>query len=473
MTSEAWDVAVIGAGVVGCAIARELSCYHLRVALVEAASDVGTGTSKANTSLLHTGFDAVPGSREAGLVRRGHERLLAYADQTGIPLERTGALVVAWDEEQVRKLSAIEERAAANGCGDTRRLCQAQLYKLEPNLGPGAVAGLEVPGESVICSFTTTLAFAYEAVGNGVSLFLDSEVVGVGRAGDGDHALELSTGATVRASWVVNAAGLYADVVDRLFGHDRVRVTPRRGELIVFDKFARSLVGRILLPVPTERSKGVLVAPTTFGNVLLGPTAEDVEDKRATESTAAGVALLLERGERILPALVREEITAIYAGLRAATDTADYFIEAEPEQRYVCVAGIRSTGLTSSMAIAEQIVALLSQAGLRPVRRQGPGPIRMPRVGEASLRPYRDPDAIRANPDYGRLVCHCEHVSLGEIEDALRAPVPARTIDGLRRRTRAHLGRCQGFYCSAALTALLDRSRGAPAANGSGARDGR
>jgi glycerol-3-phosphate dehydrogenase len=468
--AEPWDVVVIGAGVVGCAIARELSGYQLRVALVEAASDVGTGTSKANTSLLHTGFDAVPGSLEARLVRRGYERLLAYTDAAGIPLERTGALVVAWDDTQAQKLSLVEERAAANGCGDTKRLSRSELYELEPHLGPGAVAGLAVPGESIICTFTTTLAFAYQAIENGVALFLDSEVVDAGRAPSGHHALDLSTGVRLLARWVVNAAGLYADVVDRLFGHDRFRVSPRRGELIVFDKFARSLVGHILLPVPAQRSKGVLVAPTTLGNVLLGPTAEDVDDKRATESTPAGIELLLERGKRILPALVHEEVTAVYAGLRAATDTSDYFIESESDQRYICVAGIRSTGLTSSMAIAELIVALLARAGLRPVQRGGQRPMRMPRLGESSVRPYRDPDAIRSNPDYGRLVCHCERVSLGEIEDALHAPVPARTIDGLRRRTRAQLGRCQGFYCSAALTALIARVGGVAASNGSPAR---
>jgi glycerol-3-phosphate dehydrogenase len=239
-------------------------------------------------------------------------------------------------------------------------------------------------------------------------------------------------------------------------------VTPRRGELIVFDKLARPLVRHTILPVPTATTKGVLVAPTTFGNVVLGPTAEDVPDRTATGTTAAGLASLLEKGARLLPALVREEVTATYVGLRAATEHADYQIAFRPDVRYVCVGGIRSTGLTASMAIAEHVAEGLRDGGLVLDARPAFRTITMPNVGEAFARPYCDAARIAANADYGRIVCHCERTTRGEILDAMRSAIPPRTLDGLRRRTRAGFGRCQGFYCMAEVARLLADASGQP-----------
>ena len=460
--SAPYDVAVIGAGVVGSAIARELAQYRVRCVLLEAAGDVGTGTSKANTAILHTGFDAKPGTLEARLVRRGHALLGAHAPSAGIPLERVGALLVAWDDEQLAALPHIADRAAQTGYAAARLLSAADLYAREPQLGPGARGALSVPDEGLICPFTTPLAFATEAVVNGVALALDSPVEAVQTASaplQHLHALR-TPHATVQARYVVNAAGLYADAIDRLFGHAAFTVTPRRGELIVFDKLARPLLRHIVLPVPTRLSKGVLVSPTVFGNIVLGPTAEDVADKRATASTAAGLAALCEKGHRIVPALLDEEVTAVYVGLRAATEHADYQISFHPAQRYVCVGGIRSTGLTASMAIAEYVVEGLADAGLPLERKDEFHSVRMPNIGDAAPRPYQSAELIAGNPDYGRIVCHCERVTRGEILAAVRATVPARSLDGVRRRTRALLGRCQGFYCSASVARLLADASG-------------
>ncbi|MFJ6662992.1 FAD-dependent oxidoreductase [Streptomyces sp. NPDC091383] len=450
-----YDVAIVGAGVVGCAIARRLARHpRLNVALIEARDDVGQGTSKANTAILHTGFDAVPGTLEARLVREGHARLTAYAAESDIPVEPVGALLVAWDEEQLAALPRLAAKAAANSYDAARALDRAELYAREPHLGPGALGALHIPGEGVICPWTTTLAYATQAVRAGVDLHLNTEVRQA--TWDDGHRLHTSRG-VLRARHLVNAAGLGADTLDRRLGHDDFTVTPRRGQLLVFDKFARPLVRHILLPVPTALGKGVLVAPTVYGNVLLGPTAEDLDDKRATGTTAEGIALLRERGRRILPALIEEEVTAVYAGLRAATGQEDYRIAAHPERSYVTVGGIRSTGLTASLAIAEHVTALLAGTGLD----LGPGsdlePVRMPSLGEAFPRPHQRPELIAADPAYGTLVCHCERVSLGEIRDALAGPVPPRGPDGLRRRTRAGAGRCQGFYCGAELRELLER----------------
>ncbi|MFG2779330.1 FAD-dependent oxidoreductase [Streptomyces prunicolor] len=452
-----YDVAVIGAGVVGCAIARELARHpRLRVALVEAQDDVGQGTSKANTAILHTGFDAVPGSLEARLVREGSRQLAAYAAESGIAIEPVGALLVAWDEEQLAALPHLAEKAVRNEYGDARLVDRPELYEREPHLGPGALGALHVPGESIICPWTTTLAYATQAVRHGVDLHLNSPVTDVGWR-DGTHTLTTTRGA-LRTRRLVNAAGLHADTLDRHLGHHDFTVTPRRGQLIVFDKLARDLLHHILLPVPTALGKGVLVTPTVYGNLLLGPTAEDLDDKRATGSTAEGLALLREKGARILPGLLDEEVTAVYAGLRAATEQDDYRITAHPEQAYITVGGIRSTGLTASMAIAAHVTGLLADTGLDlgPVRDLGP--VHMPNLGEAHPRPHQNPQLVAADPEYGTLVCHCERVSRGEIRDALASTVPPRNLDGLRRRTRARAGRCQGFSCGAAVRELFERA---------------
>ncbi|KUL43948.1 FAD-dependent oxidoreductase [Streptomyces regalis] len=453
-----YDVVIVGAGVVGCAIARRLAGHaRLRVALVEAQDDVGQGTSKANTAILHTGFDATPGTLEARLVREGARHLAAYAAESGIPVEPVGALLVAWDEEQLAALPRLAEKARRNDCHDTRTLGPADLYHREPRLGPGALGALHVPGESIICPWTTTLAYATQAVRHGVDLHLNSPVRQVSRK-DGAHLLTTTRG-TLRSRHLVNAAGLHADSLDRQLGHHDFTVTPRRGQLIVYDKFARALVRHILLPVPTAVGKGVLVAPTVYGNVLLGPTAEDLHDKNATDSTADGLALLREKGRHILPDLLAEEVTAVYAGLRAATEHDDYRIGVHPEQAYITVGGIRSTGLTASLAIADHVAGLLVDTGLDLGPAGDLEPVRMPNLGEAFPRPHQRPELIAADPDYGDLVCHCERVSRGEIRDAFASTIPPRTLDGLRRRTRARAGRCQGFHCGAAVRALFEEAR--------------
>lgn len=467
LPSEPYDVAVVGAGVVGSAIARELAGHRgLRVALVEASGDVGEGTSKANTAILHTGFDAVPGSLESRLVREGSRLLAAYAAESGIPVERVGALLVAWDAEQLAALPGLLEKAERNGYHEARIIGADEVRSREPHLGEGALGSLDVPGESIICPWTTTLAYATQAVRAGVDLHLNCRVEKVGSLPPGGSACrELTTPRGVlRTRHLINAAGLHADTLDRrLLGHGEFTVTPRRGQLIVFDKLSRDLVGHILLPVPTALGKGVLVAPTVYGNVLLGPTAEDLDDKGATGTTRDGLAGLRARGRRILPALLDEEVTAVYAGLRAATEHDDYQIHSAPRERYITVGGIRSTGLTASMAIARYVVGLLAEAAGPDLDLDldltGAGsldPVRMPNLGEAFPRPYQRADLIATDPAYGSIVCHCERVTRGEIRDALISTVPPSSLDGLRRRTRARGGRCQGFYCGAAVRELFE-----------------
>ncbi|HET7902527.1 MAG TPA: NAD(P)/FAD-dependent oxidoreductase [Candidatus Nanopelagicales bacterium] len=459
-----FDVAIIGAGIVGCAVARELSGLTLNgrsltVGLIDARGDVGDATSKANTAILHTGFDATPGTLEARLVRRGYDLLAAYAVPAGIPVERVGAVLVAWTDEELAALPKLLAKAQANGYEHGAIIDAAEVYTRLPHLGQGALGGLVIPDESIICSWTSALAFATEAVHRGTDLLLGHSVTEVRR---GDDATEIVTGrGTIAARWVVNAAGLGADVIDRAFGHDRFHVVPRKGELLVFDKLARRLVDHIVLPVPSSRGKGVLVSPTIYGNVMLGPTSENIEDRTDTSTTEHGFDFLLGKGRKLMPELLEEEVTTAYAGLRAATEHDDYVVALHPDQRYLLLGGIRSTGLTSSLAVAEHAVELLRGAGLDLATRTDLPPTpRMPNVGEAFPRPYADAEAIARDPEYGRVVCFCERATRGELRDAFASTIPPTDLDGVRRRTRALMGRCQGFFCGAEVSRLLEESLG-------------
>ena len=439
-----YDVAVVGGGVVGCAVARALSHHRLSVLLLEARHDLGSGTSKANTAILHTGFDATPGTVESRLVARGWHLLRDYAPTAGISIEDTGAVLVAWDDEQASTLPALQRKAEANGYPHARVVDPAEVRELEPHLGPGVTGGMVVPDEHIIDPWTTPLAFAHDALANGATFETSFDVASVD-VGRETTELRAADGRTRRARFVVNAAGLHGDRLHRAFGLDGFTVRPRRGELIVFDELARPLVQRTILPVPTSHTKGVLVAPTVFGNVMLGPTADDIDDRGATGSTAAGLAALREKGRRILPALLDEEVTAVYAGLRAATEHSDYQLHAHADLRYVVLGGIRSTGLTASMALAEEALSMLAGAGLELESSAEVVTVRRTPLGERDDRPFRRG---------GRIVCHCEHVTEAEILTACSEPLPATDLDGLRRRTRAVTGRCQGFACWAEIVAL-------------------
>jgi glycerol-3-phosphate dehydrogenase len=462
VTGPIRDVVVVGGGIVGSAIARELAGTGLTVTLVEGRDDVGDGTSKANTALLHTGFDATPKTLESRLVARGYELLGEYARQAGIPVERTGAMLVAWTDEERDALPALLDKAERNGYHACEIVDADEVYRRVPALGPGALAGLTVPGEAIICTWTTNLALATDAVARGAALRTGARVTDVRSRGPGtDHTTLMTTAGEIHGRWIVNAAGLGADHLDAKFGYQRFTVTPRRGELLVFDKLTRPMVPCIVLAVPSSRGKGVLVSPTIYGNVMVGPTSENLEDRTATGTSEDGFEFLLSKGKALMPRLFDEEVTAAYAGLRAAIDSGDYLIDVDHDQQYVLVGGIRSTGLTAGMAIAEHLMGLLADTALDLTPRADlPPPPRMPNIGEAGIRPYQDAARIDADPDYGRIVCFCERVTVGEIRDAFTSPIPPNDLDGLRRRTRVMNGRCQGFYCGAETKALLP-SRGA------------
>ena len=358
---------------------------------------------------------------------RGYELLSEYAGRVGIPASAIGALLVAWTTEQGEALPEITANARSNGV-QVRRVGVDELYRREPSLGPGAHGGLEVPAEGILCPFTATLALATEAVLGGCTLALRAEVAGVSVATGADgsrlHRLRTARG-DLMARFIVNAAGLRSDEVNAMLGHGEFQVRPRRGELIVYDKLASGLLRHVLLPVPTAKTKGVLVSPTAYGNVLLGPTADDVPSKTDRATTADGLASLLAQGERILPGLGDYEVTATYVGLRAATEDPDYQLRFHPEQRYVCAGGIRSTGVTAAMGIAEHVREGLADAGLELAKRPRRIELQMPNIGELDRRPYQRADLIAADPAMGRIACFCERATRGEIAGCAGEPDPA------------------------------------------------
>lgn len=440
--SGRFDVAVIGAGIVGCAIARRFALAGARVAVIEKAVDILDGASKGNSAILHTGFDAPVGSLEQSCIASGYEEYLSIHGRLGLPLIRSGALVVAWTEEEEAILPALIEQAHRNGVSDVEALSPASLRLAEPGLGAGARCGFRVPREYLIDPWSAPFAYLLQACENGAELLRGAEVIGGHR--DGDWALETTRG-TVRAGLVVNAAGLWGDLLDeKLIGRRDFHIKPRKGQFVVYDKPAAALASHIILPVPNKVTKGVVVCRTAFGNLLVGPTAEDQDDREHAVLDSGTLAFLQRRGEEILPGLKDHAVTAIYAGLRPATEFKDYQIRSHDGSSYITVGGIRSTGLSAALGIAIHVEGL-ARLALTP--RAAPAWPKVCNISEFAAR-----DWSRAGN--GGVVCHCEMVTRREILAALDGPLAARSLAGLKRRTRATMGRCQGFYCTAELSRL-------------------
>ena len=442
---------VIGGGVVGCAIFRRLAMAGLEPILVEAAADILDGASKGNSALLHTGFDAPEGSVELSCMQAGYREYMAIKDRLNLPLVESGALVVAWDEEQLAKLPAIVERAHRNGVGDVVQIDRDELRKREPSLSAHALGAVHVPGEHIIDPWSAPLAYAHQGLAHGGNILRRCRVTG-GEFDGARWTLQTTLG-DISAGVVINAAGNYGDLVEAINQKSPFTITPRKGQFVVFDKPASKLLHAIILPVPTERTKGIVACRTAFGNLLVGPTAEDQQDRACAEVDQATLEHLIAKGVEMIPALARQPVNAIYAGLRPATQFKDYQIAVNPERRWITTAGIRSTGLTGALGIAQMVGRSFSEA-FGEIRDQEPIWTPVPNLAEERPRRYLTKDG-------GDIVCHCELVTRSEIEAALDGALPAGDLGGLKRRTRCMMGRCQGFYCSAQVIALA-RDRFAP-----------
>ena len=453
---ERTTVAVVGGGVVGTAITRALSGYTLDVVLLEAAPDVCTGTSKANTALLHAGFNADPEKLKGRLNVRGnelyHERIQHELD---VPIEWRGALVVATDESERPKLQSLLANGRENGIEDLEIVEGDRLHDVEPTLHEDAIAALWAPTAGIVNPFELTAAFANNAVENGATVELNAEVTDITEAGD-TFCLETVKG-DLAADIVINAAGLYADRVSAMVGVDDFEITPRRGEYYVYDKQMDVDVEHTVFPVPSEVSKGIVVTPTDEGNVMIGPNAEEVADPRDKATTREGLDEVLAGAQQTVPDLSTDDVIREFAGLRPAIkETGDFRIQIErDEPGFINAAGIQSPGLASAPAIAEYVVDLV--ADLRGDLAEDPafdphysGPPKVRHMSHAEHAAL-----IEENPDYGQIICRCESVTEGEIRDAINEPVGAETINAIKRRVRPGAGRCQGGFCQPRVVEIL------------------
>lgn len=470
MTDKQYDVIIIGAGVVGAMIARTLSRYKLDILLIEKDADVCMGASAANTAIVHAGYDPPPGSLKALMNVTGNRMWDTLAGELNFPFERRGDYVVAVGQEELPKLDELYQAGIKNGVPGMLMLGGDEVRRREPNINPEVSGALWASTGGICDPFAVVIAAAENAVVNGVTVMLETACQGFVIEGQRIVGVKTNRG-TFRCRWAINAAGLYSDVVMHEAGlRPEFKITPRKGEYYVFDR-AEITINNVLFPVPTKVSKGILVTTTVHGNTIIGPNAQDVEDKEDRAVTAAGLDEIWQGAVKLVPKLSLRQVIAVFAGLRPAgngectTPGVNYkhdFVIEIPQQvsGLVNLGGIESPGLTSSPAIAERVVELLKDAGERLVEKRDWNPIRNARPRFRDLPREEQKLLIRNDPRYGRIVCRCESVTEGEIVAEIHAPVPVRTYDALKRRTWLGTGRCQGGFDTPRVVEILARELG-------------
>ena len=450
-----YDIIVIGAGVSGAATARELSRYKAKICVVEKEEDVCCGTSKANSAIVHAGYDAVPGSLKAKLNVRGNRMMDNLAKELDIPFKRNGSFVICTDEENLPALQELYERGRTNGVRDLRILSRDEALAMEPNVTDDVCAALYAPTAGIVCPFELNIALAENAYINGAEFKFNTAVEDIIKLAEG-YELHTSKG-IFRARYVVNAAGVHADDFHNMVSEKKIHITPRRGDYCLLDKTAGSHVGRTIFALPGKYGKGVLVTPTVHGNLLIGPTAIDVEDKEGINTEREGLEQVMEKAGLNVKNLPMRQVITSFAGLRAHEDGDDFIIgEAEDAKGFIDCAGIESPGIASCPAVGEMVAQMIrDKMGLEEKdnfisTRKG---IQKP----AALSKEERNELIREEPAYGNIICRCEMITEGEIIDAIRRPLGAKSLDGVKRRTRAGMGRCQSGFCSPRVMEILAR----------------
>ncbi len=450
-----YDVVIIGAGVVGCAVARELSRYNANILVLEQHDDVCAETSKANSGIVHSGIDAKKGTLMAKMNVIGNSLMEPLSKELDFSFKRNGSLVVCLNEEDKPNLQKLFENGVANGVEGLQILDRDALLQLEPNITPDAVSAVYAPSGGIVCPFGLTIALAENANVNGVEFKFNTRVQKLTKANEKWFVETDNT--TFETKTVVNAAGVYADVFNNMVSEQKINITPRRGDYCLLDKTAGGHVSTTVFQLPTKFGKGVLVTPTVHGNLLVGPTAIDIEDKEATNTTAEGLNELIAKASNTVKNIPMRQVITSFSGLRAHEDKHEFILgEAKGAEGFFNCAGIESPGLTSAPAIGIVIANLIgAKLGLNKkvnfveTRKGILDPKTLPREKYAEL--------IKKEPSYGSIVCRCEQITEGEIIDAIRRPLGARNLDAIKRRTRAQMGRCHGGFCSPRLMQILAR----------------
>lgn len=456
------DVIIIGGGVVGCSVARELSRFDADILLLERGNDVSVGTSKANSGIVHGGYDAKPGTLKAKFNVAGNAMFDALARELDFPFKRNGSMVLCFDKADIGKLLELKEQGVKNGVQGLYVLEGYEAVKaMEPYVSENVVAALVVPNGGIVSPYEMTIAYAENAATNGVKFRFGSEVMAIDRI-DGGLQVTCADGFTAQAKYVVNAAGVYADVINNMISPDKMHITARKGDYELLDKTCGYMASHTLFQMPTKMGKGVLVTPTCHGNILVGPTATDVTDKDDVATTPEELASAFDRALLTMPSLNRRNIITQFSGLRAHLDTDDFVIgESAAVKGLYNVAGIESPGLSSAPAIAVHVAEeiakklFLGKNANFVAERKG-----IPHF--ATLSDEERQKLVAENPLYGRIVCRCETVTEGEIVEAIRRKPGAVDMDGVKRRTRQGMGRCQAGFCTPRVMEILSRELGVP-----------
>ena len=454
-----YDVAIIGGGVVGGMIARTLASYQLSICILEKAHDVATGASAANSAIVHAGYDAKEGSLKAKLNVRGSQMMPAVCQELGVKYQNNGSLVIGFNEEDRVALEALLVRGNKNGVPGLRILEKEELHALEPNLSSDVLCALHAPTGSIVCPYELTIASIGNAMDNGADLKLDFAVNDIQDLGA--YYKVSSPDESVEARYVINAAGLFSDAIAKMVGDDSFSIKPRRGEYILLDKECGSLVKNTIFRTPGKMGKGILVSPTVDGNLITGPTGVDIEDKLDKSTTAEGLAFVMQQSNENTTGVPFGKSITSFCGLRAVGSTGDFIIN-NAKPRFINVAGIESPGLSSAPAIAEMVVELLGNAGLALEKKADFNPIRPATHAFREGTIEEKNEMIAKDPAYGHIICRCEGVSEGEILAAIRQNPRPRDLDGVKRRTRAQMGRCQGGFCSPYIVELLAQEMNVP-----------
>ena len=450
------DVVVIGAGVIGGAVARELSRYNLSVTIVEKCSDVAMGATRANSAIVHAGFDAKAGSLKAKMNVRGSEMMEDYASELGVKYKRNGSLVVGFSDEDKATLEELKVRGEANGVKGLKVISREEILKMEPNIGEGVTCALHAPTGAIICPYELCMACVGNAMDNGAELKLDFEVKSIEKIDSGYRVS--SDKESIDAKYVINCAGVYSDKVAEMVGDNDFTVIPRRGEYMLLDKECGNLVSHTIFRCPSKMGKGILVSPTVDGNLILGPTAENIEDKEDKSTTAKGLADVRMQASEQVSGINFGKIITSFTGLRSVGSTGDFIIN--EKDGFVNCAGIESPGLSSAPAIAEYVRDILANSGLKLEKKDNFISKRRPMHYFKECTDEEKNAIIAENPEYANIICRCEMTSEGEIVDAIRTNPGARDVDGVKRRTRSGMGRCQGGFCSPYVVEILARELG-------------
>jgi glycerol-3-phosphate dehydrogenase len=456
-----YDAAIIGGGVCGAAIAMYLSKYELKCCLFEKENDIAMGTTKANSGIVHAGYDPEPGTLMARLNVRGCEITAELCAQMGVPFRKVGSLVLAFDNKDIEHIGRLYERGIANGVRGMKLLNREDLLEREPNLNPEVKGALYAPSAGVVNPWRLCIAMAETAAENGVEFFLGSEVTNIEKTMGG---FEITAGGKkYESAYVINAAGVYSDKIANMVGEYDFTVSPSKGQYYLLDKTQAGLVNSVVFQCPTERGKGVLVAPTADGNVIVGPNAESGSARDDCSTTRDGLNYVAAEAGRTTGKINYRENIRSFAGLRANTEHKDFIIGESPVcRRFINVAGIKSPGLTSAPAIGEYIADVLKDCGLFMSRKSG-WRIPEPKIRFAEMDDEQKAELCRRNPKYGNVICRCNTITEGEIIDALNSRIPPRTLDGIKRRAGTGMGRCQGGFCGPRVHEIICRHYGVPA----------